>query len=77
MRGETVKKISILFLAILIALSVCSCGKTDKSAPDITEKETVPVAEEGATGIESQEALNLRYVLPEYEFDEITEEHYE
>ncbi len=71
------KKISILFLTLLLALCVCSCGKTEKAAPDITEKETIPVAEEGATGIESQEALDLKYFLPEYEFDEIIEEHYE
>ena len=71
------KKITILFLSILLALSVSACGKTEKTAPETTGKETVPVAEEGATGIESQEALNLKYVLPEYEFDEIIEEYYE
>lgn len=61
----------------MLSFCACSCGKTEKTAPDITEKETVPVAEEGATGIESQEALNLKNYLPEYAFDEIIEEHYE
>ncbi|MBQ6265710.1 MAG: hypothetical protein IJK60_09710 [Clostridia bacterium] len=71
------KKLSILFFVLMLSFCACSCGKTEKTAPDITEKETVPVAEEGATGIESQEALNLKNYLPEYEFDEIIEEHYE
>ena len=73
-----IKRISILFLTILLALSVCSCGKTEKTTPDtVTQEETVPVAEEGATGIESQAALDLINNLPEYEFDEVIEEHYD
>ena len=67
-----IKRISILFLTLLLALSVCSCGKTEKITPDtVTQEETVPVAEEGATGIESQAALDLINNLPEYEFDEV------
>ncbi len=71
------KKLSILFLSLLLALAVCSCGKTEKTVPVTSPEKAIPTAAEGATGVESQEALNLKYILPEYEFGEIIEEHYE
>ncbi len=70
------KKLLLFFITIFL-LFICSCGKTERSISETNSGTSIPVAEEGATGVESQEALNLKYLLPEYEFNEIIEEHYE
>ncbi|MBR0120297.1 MAG: hypothetical protein IJM10_00775 [Clostridia bacterium] len=67
----------LLFIITIFLLFICSCGKTERSISETNYGTSIPVAEEGATGVESQEALNLKYLLPEYEFNEIIEEHYE
>ena len=70
------KKLLLFFITIFL-LFICSCGKTERNISETNSGNSIPVAEEGATGVESQEALNLKYLLPEYEFNEIIEEHYE
>ena len=70
------KKLLLFFITIFL-LFICSCGKTERSISETNSGISIPVAEEGATGVESQEALNLKYLLPEYEFNKIIEEHYE
>lgn len=62
------KKIIAVLLVAVMALSFAACSGTgDSKKPAVT-------APLGATGVDSQEALDLKALLPEYEFNAVNEE---
>ena len=76
-----IKKLSAIFLTAAVLLSLCACGAKEDGNKNLTEtsqvtEKPVPTAKEGATGLESQGALNIIYYLPDYKFKEIIEEDY-
>lgn len=66
------KKVFALVFAVITVVSFASCTAEKEG------RESLRVtAAEGATGIESQLALDMKHVLlPRYEFTEITEEYF-